>query len=52
MDALAFYLGDGILMASEESIREVFGQEHNPIETIADALEDYRAHKAEGNWKF
>ena len=51
MDALAFYFGDGVLMASEESIREVIGQEHDPIETIANALEEYRAHKAEGNWK-
>ncbi|TWY19406.1 hypothetical protein FR969_14705 [Enterobacter roggenkampii] len=51
MNALAFYLGDGVLMASEESIREAIAQEHDPIETIANALEDYRAHKSEGNWK-
>lgn len=45
MAALAFYLGDGELMASEESIREVIGQEHDPIEMIGKALDDYRASK-------
>lgn len=44
MAALAFYLGDGELMASEESIREVIGQEHDPIELIRNALDDYRNH--------
>lgn len=42
MNALAFYLGDGELHASEDSIREVIGQEHDPIEMIANALDDYR----------
>lgn len=45
MAALAFYLGDGELPASEESIREVIGQEHDPIEMIGNALDDYRASK-------
>lgn len=44
MVALAFYLGDGEIMASEESIREVIGQEHDPIEMIGNALNDYREH--------
>lgn len=44
MTALAFYLSDGELMASEESIREVIGQEHDPIEMIGNALDDYREH--------
>ena len=44
MAALAFYLGDGEVMASEESIREVVGQEYNPIELIGNALDDYRNH--------
>lgn len=43
MAALGFYLGDGTHYASEESIREVIGQEHDPIETIAEALELYRS---------
>ena len=42
MAALAFYLGDGETMASEESIREVIGQEYDPIEMIGNALDDYR----------
>ncbi|NWC63706.1 hypothetical protein [Cedecea sp. P7760] len=46
INALAFYLGDGVINASEESIREVISQEHDPIETIANAIEDYRSHKA------
>lgn len=44
MAALAFYLGDGESMASEESIREVVGQEYDPIELIGNALDDYRNH--------
>lgn len=44
MKALGFYLGDGELYASEESIREVIGQEHDPIEMIANALDDYRSN--------
>jgi len=44
MNALAFYLGDGVHHASEESIREVISQEHDPIEMIANALDDYRAN--------
>ncbi|HDC4664533.1 TPA: hypothetical protein O8U43_001908 [Enterobacter cloacae] len=44
MNALAFYFGDGEgLNPSEESIREIISQEHDPIETIAKALDDYRA---------
>ncbi|WP_447875859.1 hypothetical protein [Serratia fonticola] len=43
MNALAWYFGDGELTPSEESIREIIGQEHDPIETIATALDDYRA---------
>ncbi|QNQ52587.1 hypothetical protein [Serratia liquefaciens] len=42
MNALAFYFGDGVLTPSEKSIYEIIGQEHDPIETIANALEDYR----------
>lgn len=43
MAALAFHFGDGEgLMASEESIREIIGQEHDPIQTIAEALDEYR----------
>ena len=42
MNALAFYLGDGEIHASEESIREVIAQEHDPIEKIANAIDDYR----------
>ena len=46
MNALAFYFGDGEgLNPSEESIREIISQEHDPIETIAKALDDYRASK-------
>lgn len=36
-----FYLGDGEVMASEESIREVVGQEYDPIELIGNALDGY-----------
>lgn len=42
MAALGFYFGDGELMASEESIREIIGQDHDPIQTIATALDDWR----------
>jgi hypothetical protein len=42
MKALAWYFGDGELMPSEESIYEIIGQEHDPIQLIANALEDYR----------
>lgn len=41
-NALAAYLGDGEINASDESIREVISQEHDPIETIAEALTHYR----------
>lgn len=44
MAALAFYLGDGESMASEETILEVVGQEYNPIGLIGNALDDYREH--------
>lgn len=43
MNALAFYFGDGELMASSDSIYEIIRQEHDSIETIANALDDYRA---------
>ena len=47
MNELAFYFGDGEgLTPSEESIREIISQEHDPIETIAKALDDYRASKS------
>lgn len=42
MKALAWYFGDGELTPSEESIREIISQEHDPIETIANAIDDYR----------
>lgn len=46
MKALTFYFGDGEgLNPSEESIREIISQEHDPIETIAKALDDYCASK-------
>ena len=46
MNALAFFFGDGEgLNPSEESIYEIISQEHDPIETIAAALDDYRASK-------
>ncbi|MFZ5275673.1 hypothetical protein ACOY8D_02450 [Enterobacter roggenkampii] len=48
MNALAFYFGDGGgINPSEESILEIISQEHDPIETIANALEDYRKMKME-----
>ena len=40
--ALGYYFGDGEIPASEESIREIIGQEHDPIQTIAEALDEYR----------
>ncbi|MEX3036423.1 hypothetical protein AB4K08_00950 [Serratia fonticola] len=43
MNALAWYFSDGELMPSEESISEIISQEHDPIATIATALDDYRA---------
>ncbi|HEM8794139.1 hypothetical protein ACE3JA_19720 [Enterobacter hormaechei subsp. xiangfangensis] len=50
MNALAFYFGDGGgLNPSEESIREIISQEHDPIETIAKALDDYREMKMEAS---
>ena len=50
MNALAFYFGDGEgLIPSEESIREIISQEHDPIETIAKALDDYRDSREEEN---
>lgn len=42
MAALGYYFGDGEMMVSEESIMEIIGQEHNPIQTIAEALDEYR----------
>lgn len=51
MEALAFYFGDGVLASSEESIRKEIALSHDPIETIANAMEEFRSHKSEGNWK-
>lgn len=48
-NALAFYFGDGELTPSEESLREIIGQEDDPINTIAIALDDYREHTKGGN---
>lgn len=45
MTALAWYFGDGVYPASAENIYEVIQQEHDPIETIANALDDYRENK-------
>ncbi|WP_178380890.1 hypothetical protein [Serratia fonticola] len=42
MNVLAWYFGDGEFTPSEESIREIIGQESDPIATIATALDDYR----------
>lgn len=43
MNALTFFFGDeGGLNPSEESIGEIIGQDHDPIGTIAAALDDYR----------
>ncbi len=42
MTALAWYFGDDGYYASAESIYEIINQEHDPIETIAKALDDYR----------
>lgn len=43
MNALAIYFGDGGgINPSEESIKEIIGQEHDPISTIATALGTYR----------
>lgn len=50
MNALADYFGDGVLLTpSHESIYEIISQEHDPIETIAKALDDYRASRQEAN---
>lgn len=43
MNALAIYFGNGELVASSDSIYEIISQDHSPIETIADALDEYRA---------
>lgn len=48
MEALEFYFGYGEGLSQDEiamSIYEIIGQEHDPIETIAKALEDYRENK-------
>lgn len=42
MAALAWYFGDDGYPVSAESIYEIIHQEHDPIETIAKALDDYR----------
>ncbi|WP_222168055.1 hypothetical protein [Citrobacter amalonaticus] len=50
MNALAFHFGDGGgLNPSKESIYEIISQEHDPIETIANALDDYRSLKREAS---
>ncbi|CAI1022003.1 hypothetical protein [Serratia ficaria] len=40
MNALRFYFGDDI---TDDSINEIIGQAHDPIDTISKALDDYRA---------
>ena len=40
--ALMFYIGT----EDEDALREVVGQEHDPIEFIADALDAYREYRA------
>lgn len=45
MNALSFYFGDGELTVSSGSIYEIIHQEHDPIETIAIALDEYRARR-------
>lgn len=48
MNALAFYFGDGEgLNPSEESIREIISQDHDPIEAIAKALDYCRGSARE-----
>lgn len=43
MKALSFYFSDEPTeKMSEESICEIIGQKHDPIRTIAAALDDYR----------
>lgn len=49
MNALAVYFGDGVLTPSHESIYEIISQERDPIETIAKALDDYRASRQEAD---
>lgn len=39
MNALRFYFGDDM---TDDSINEIIGQEHDPIDTISKALDDYR----------
>lgn len=45
IEALEWYLGDGVNPLSSDCIYEIIGQEHDPIETIAKALDDYRENK-------
>lgn len=40
MNALKFYLGD------DANIDEIISQEHDPVQLIANALEDYRECEA------
>lgn len=42
MTALAWYFGDDGYPASADCIYEIIHQEHDPIQTIANALDDYR----------
>lgn len=42
MNALGFYWAGPDEKMSEESIYEIIAQEHDPIDTIATALDDYR----------
>lgn len=49
MKALSFYFSDDPTeQMSEESICEIIGQEHDPIGTIAAALDDYRESGVKG----
>lgn len=46
MSALALFFGDGeMLQPSEDNIREIISQEDDPISTIAEAIDYYKASK-------
>lgn len=45
MAALAWYFGDDGDTITPDCIYEIINQEHDPIETIAKALDDYRENK-------
>ena len=42
IEALEWYLGDGVTPLSSDCIYEIINQEHDPIETIANALDAFR----------